>query len=370
VRAEKSGDTSSLGPSPGSDTRNTPPLAAENLSVSKLSPLDKDTLEIGAQNAHTQEAKFIEAPPTEEDVKKRAQEAGLEDEDTTPLFDNLKYLYKKDREKFSCIYNSNTLITLFNLPFKKSALDRYSTSQIKLLESRAVLDEKDKETLKYYVASSDYFNVDGDTGIKLRQILSRFKTPEDTIVYRGDKGSGMFDKVGLKTPGLEEKIKQANEENLQKTSSVKFGGFGTTFSGFEEIDYLNDTQNIYTHIKEKDTLSLADAMLMMPYLDKGTRKLVLDELKGVKVVDDRFKSTTLKDDFAQYWIEERPEVASIFSEITLEKGMEGVYVFGKNWMGGQCEFILNNNPKETVVEEAYYNEKENRFYLKTRMRML
>jgi len=330
-------------------------FTSERLSNSNLKPLDKDTLEIG---------------PTEKDIRKRAKEAGLEDDDISPLIDNLKYLYKNDREKFSCIYNSDTLIKLFNLPFKKAALEKYSTQQIKLVESQRVLSKKDGLIIKQYVASSDYFDTEGDNGKRLHRILSRFQTAEDTVVYRGDKGSGMFDEVSLKTPLLIEKIKKANEENKNRTSFVIFSGFHTSYTEFNNLEYYDESQNVYTYIKNKKELSLADAMLMMPFLDKEARERVLDELRGARVVDKRFKSTTLKEGYAKEWIDERPEIASIFSEITLKKGMEGVYVPRTNWMGGQCEFILNNNPKEIVVKEASYDEKENRFYIKTRMRML
>ena len=139
--------------------------------------------------------------------------------------------------------------------------------------------------------------------------------------------------------------------------------------GFETPAY---EKNIYDYIKSKDELSLADAMLMMKYVDKTTQKEILELIKKAQIKPDgRFKSTTFSRDFARSWIGTCSNYAAkdqpkILAKLNLEEGCEGYFVQGSNCGAitggnGQCEFILNNKATHMTVKDVTFDPEKNIF---------
>jgi len=215
-----------------------------------------------------------------------------------------------------------------------------------------------------FVEDSDVFYHKGDKIDELSKLLSTNKTTGRIIAHRGERHVGQFADIPV-GEFMTKKIKLANFIN-------RFGTKKADFTGFDKQYSLRTQGNIYDYIKSKDELSLADAMLMMKYVDKTTQKEILELIKKAQIKPDgRFKSTTFSRDFARSWIGTCSNYAAkdqpkILAKLNLEEGCEGYFVQGFNCGAitggnGQCEFILNNKATHMTVKDVTFDPEKNIF---------
>ncbi len=223
-----------------------------------------------------------------------------------------------------------------------------------------------------YIDSSDAFRKNSENTNELHKLLAEHKIKSDILVKRAERETGMFSGIRLDDKALCAKIKLANLVSQTKTRKATFSGYtGSYLESARKSDLT-----IYRYIKDKKDLSLADAMLMMPYLDEKTRQTVLDKITGSVIYDDRFKSTTFSDSFPMKWLSGcscQNDQAKIISSITVQKGTEGRYInipLDKEAImpSSQCELLLNNTRKEIVITGATYDPVENIFYISSNLK--
>lgn len=219
-----------------------------------------------------------------------------------------------------------------------------------------------------YVKCSDIFQKDSHKVEKLQKLLSAHKTEGDIIVKRGERTVGMFDKIELKDKLLTTEIKITNLFKRNKTKNDKFTGFKKSYL----VSEFDGNMNIYEHIKNKKKLSLADAMLIMPYLSSRAKTKILKLINGqtIRETDGKFKSTTFSDIFpfdwtAHCWGDGTPK-SCIIHKIKIKKGTEGMYIGDTN---GQFEFVINNKGKNIKVTDVKYDENSNIFFIESILTM-
>ncbi len=222
-----------------------------------------------------------------------------------------------------------------------------------------------------YISDSDNFIKYPEKVQKLNEFLAQNKTEGIMIVQRAERETGMFNDIPIKDKALCIKIKLTNVARQFQTRKATFSGFEKSYIS---ANFEGDL-TIYEYIKNKENLSLADAMLMMPYLDKKLQSQILELIKGAKVSDNRFKSTTLSTKFPYMWLSSicnpNPQ-AKIINTITLPKGVEGRYIEKLDSCSsgnGQCEFLINNINKEITVTDVYYDSERNIFHIKSDLKV-
>lgn len=278
---------------------------------------------------------------------------------------NFVDLYYYDPKVFEYCLNSEPINNIF--------MDDYEAcSCIKDLNIAAA-KEIEKGTadpiVMDFVINSDNFYKDSKKINELSERLSQNKTTGDITVYRGERNVGMFSEIPIKNSHLTKKIKLSNFINQLSTRKEKFADFDKQYQARKAEN------NLYSYIKNKQELSLSDAMLMMKHMDKHSQKEILELIKNAKIEDDgRFKSTTYSKYFAESWVStlynyERKNEAKIISKINLKENCEGVYVQGTNSTNGQCEFIVNNKPKTTTIKDVTYDKEKNIFNLEYDLKM-
>ena len=91
-------------------------------------------------------------------------------------------------------------------------------------------------------------------------------------------------------------------------------------------------------------------------------EMLLSQIKGTKIIDTRFKSTSFSEQFVDYWQKavNNKEAITRKEKLTVKKGTEGVYDSSGTF---QAEFIINNKPKLFTYTNAIYYENTNSFIL-------
>ncbi len=226
--------------------------------------------------------------------------------------------------------------------------------------------------IRDYISNSDSFIKNPEKVQKLNKCLAENKTEGIMIVQRAERETGMFNEIPIEDKTLTTKIKLTNFIHQLETRKATFSGFEKSYTSAN----LKGKLTIYEYIKNKENLSLADAMLMMPYLDKNMQSKILELIKGAKVSDDRFKSTTFSNEFPYEWLSSssnpNPQ-AKIINTITLPKGIEGRYIeeLDNITIGNrQCEFLINNINKEITVTDVAYDAEKNIFHIKSNLKVI
>ena len=123
--------------------------------------------------------------------------------------------------------------------------------------------------------------------------------------------------------------------------------------------------NVYDYLKKKKKLSLADAMLIMKYLDIPTRNKILECISTVTLNDARFKSTSIAKEIAENWAFSRNmDITTILQTIDVPTGTTGRYSNSR-----EREFTINSGRKKFKFSNARYDEAKNCIYIDTKMQI-
>ncbi|MBE7708991.1 MAG: hypothetical protein E7Z93_00935 [Cyanobacteria bacterium SIG32] len=269
-------------------------------------------------------------------------------------------LYYRDPETYRYCLNSEVINKIFMEDFRSHGCIPY----MNMAMAKEIEKGRADCVIMQFVEDSDVFYHKGDKIDELSKLLSTNKTTGRIIAHRGERHVGQFADIPV-GEFMTKKIKLANFIN-------RFGTKKADFTGFDKQYSLRTQGNIYDYIKSKDELSLADAMLMMKYVDKTTQKEILELIKKAQIKPDgRFKSTTFSRDFARSWIGTCSNYAAkdqpkILAKLNLEEGCEGYFVQGFNCGAitggnGQCEFILNNKATHMTVKDVTFDPEKNIF---------
>lgn len=273
-------------------------------------------------------------------------------------------LYYLNPDAYNYAMKSDTLVEQF---FKQNFSSKECIRNLTEASLKEIEAGIKTPITRLYVENSDSFIKNRENVGELRKLLSEHKISSEILVKRAERETGMFDGILLDDKGLCTKIKLANAVSQIKTKKATFSGFVRSYYKAAQESKLT----IYEYIKGKKDLTLADAMLMMPYLDEKTRKAVLDKITGTVIYDERFKSTTFSDAFPRKWLLCRNSQAKIINSITLEKGTEGRYIDvfePKSFGSSQCEFLLNDTKKQITVTGATYDPETNIFNISSRLK--
>ncbi len=272
---------------------------------------------------------------------------------------NFVDLYCRDPETYRYCLDSEVINKIFMEDFRSHGCIPY----MNMAMAREIEKGRADDIIMQFVQNSDDFYLRGDKSDELSAILRTNKTTGKIIAHRGERHVGQFADIPV-GEFITKKIKFANFINRFSTKKADFTGFDKRYS-------LRAQGNIYDYIKSKDELSLADAMLMMKYVDKTTQKEILELIKKVQIKPDgRFKSTTFSRDFAEEWIGGCSNFAAkdqpkILAKLNLDEGCEGYFVQASSGPvtggNGQCEFILNNIPTRMVVKDVSFDPEKNIF---------
>lgn len=282
---------------------------------------------------------------------------------------NFVDLYYYDKDIYKYCMNSSPIKAIF----MNDVLANDCIRNLSLPMAKEIEKGDHNQLINEFVVNSNEFYKTPESVIALNEYLSKNKTAGDITTYRGERHPGMFSELPINSTSLTKKIKFANFVHQFSTKDEKFLGYDREYHNSRK----GDGSSLYEYIKEKENLSIADAMLMMKYMNKSAQKEILELIKNAKLEDDgRFKSTTFSEGFAKSWIgscynHKRKGQANILSKITLKEGCEGIYVQGKDRGGtnGQFEFIVNNNPKTSTIKNVTYNEETNTFNLEYDLEM-
>lgn len=212
-----------------------------------------------------------------------------------------------------------------------------------------------------YTSDSDTFLSKPDEVEKMSNFLRENKCEDDFIVYRGEKSTWMFDSIPLDDKSMEREIR------LMVFLNPKFRKIKVFPNNHKYANY--NMQSMYDYFKEKESLTLADAMLVAQFGSSKYINKVLDKINNAKIQDCNFKSYTLDKNFAKNWAQNkdgrnRADMVSILTTATICKGNEVGYATRSK----QYEFILNNNPKQLTFSNASYDKEKNIFYLDSQVK--
>lgn len=214
-----------------------------------------------------------------------------------------------------------------------------------------------------YTSDSDAFLSKPDEVEKMSNFLKENKCENDFTVYRGEKSTWMFDSVPLDDKSLEREIRLMVMLN-PKSRKIQVFPNNHKYANFS-------TQSMYDYFKGKESLTLADAMLVAQFGSSRYINKILNRINSAKIEDSSFKSYTLDKNFAEYWAKSkagecREDMVSMLSKATICKGNEVGYATRSS----QYEFILNNNPKQLTFSNASYDKETNMFYFETQVRVI
>lgn len=212
-----------------------------------------------------------------------------------------------------------------------------------------------------YTSDSDTFLSKPDEVEKMSNFLRENKCEDDFIVYRGEKSTWMFDSIPLDDKSMEREIRLMVFLN-PKSRKIKVFPNNHKYANY-------NMQSMYDYFKEKESLTLADAMLVAQFGSSKYINKVLDKINNAKIQDCNFKSYTLDKNFAKNWAQNkdgrnRADMVSILTTATICKGNEVGYATRSS----QYEFILNNNPKQLTYSNAYYDRDNNMFYIDSQVK--
>ena len=277
----------------------------------------------------------------------------------TNALKNFLDLYQRDPETYRYCLNSEVINKIFMTDFRSHGCIPY----MNMAMAKEIEKGRADKIIMEFVEDPDVFYCDGAKAEELSALLSTNKTTGKIIAHRGERHVGQFADIPV-GEYLARKIKLANLMNCFKTKQEYYSGFEKRYSWCVK-------STIYKHIKGKEKLSLADAMLMMKYLDKTTQKEVLELVKKAQIKPDgRFKSTTFSKNFAEEWIglrarDQAKYGTKILAKLNLEEGCEGYFVQASSGPviggNGQCEFILNNKPTRMIIKDASFDPEKNIF---------
>ena len=272
---------------------------------------------------------------------------------------NFVDLYYRDPEAYRYCLNSRIINEIFMEDFRSNGCIPY----MNMAMAKEIEKGRADDIIMQFVENSDTFYRKYDRSDELSKLLSTNKTTGKIIAHRGERHVGQFADIPV-GEFITKKIKIANFISRFSTKKADFTGYDQRYS-------LRVQGNIYDYIKNKDELSLADAMLMMKYLDKVTQKEILELIKKAQIKPDgRFKSTTFSREFAKSWIGTCSNYAAkdqpkILAKLNLDEGCEGYFVQASSGPvkggNGQCEFILNNRPTYMTVRDVTFDPEKNVF---------
>ena len=269
------------------------------------------------------------------------------------VFAQLANLYLHDKAGYDYLLNSEALLYCFIMEQAFVESNPFGLNELKEIEKACKARTRNNESLRQYISNSDSFKKTAE----LSEFISQFKTDNDINVYRGGRDSGIFTNVSIENLPLEQKVRELNEEKKEVTRKTQI----KIMSG----DYHKDSEAsilLYDYIKDKETLTLADAMFFAQFGNNEFMEMLLSQIKGTKIIDTRFKSTSFSEQFVDYWQKavNNKEAITRKEKLTVKKGTEGVYDSSGTF---QAEFIINNKPKLFTYTNAIYDENTNSFIL-------
>lgn len=245
-----------------------------------------------------------------------------------------------------------------------SCFENLSLKNLKAIEK---LVTEVTPTMRYYIECSDNVYKSEEVINTLHKTISTKKTNQIITAFRGDRHLGILSQIPL-SPVLTKRIKFLNKLWRLFIQKAEVPVYETNiFSG------VRKDINLYKYINDKEILTLADAMEMCRFLDKGTIKKILTELNGVKIQDTRFKSFTLSPSFPERWFKKTSyghNQAKMIQKTKIQSGTEAVYIDDMLYPNGQFEIIVNNNPKQVTFSNAKFDKKKNIFYIDSELSQL
>ena len=189
----------------------------------------------------------------------------------------------------------------------------------------------------------------------LHNYLSRHITLEDFTAFRSERDTGMFSNIPLDSK-FESKTRLIALRKILKATDLDIheylGRYETSFA---------KTETLFDRIMTKEKLTLADAMEICKFAPDSYIDKVLELIKNVEIVDNRFKSLTFYKGMAEEWISDlSADNMKIMQNVTVKKGANGTYTGLNN---KQAEFVLDNNDKLIRFVDAKYNKELGRFEL-------
>lgn len=268
-------------------------------------------------------------------------------------------LYYYDKEAFEYCLDSDVMNDIYmDDALFNSCISNLSLGTIKEIEKGGL-----NLLMLEYIEESDAFCENPEKVDELSEFLSQNKVEKEFSVYRGERSVGIFSEIPLDNPTLTRKIKFSNFVNQKHTRKENFVDFDKRYHTYSE-----SYPSLYEHIKNKKDLSIADAMLMMKYMDKTSQKEILEAIENAEIEDDkRFKSTSISKEFPEIWISSvynsnRKHQPKIMSKMNLKEGVEGLYARKETKdINTQREFIINNTPKKTTIKGVSFDEEKNLF---------
>ena len=212
-----------------------------------------------------------------------------------------------------------------------------------------------------YTSDSDTFLSKPDEVEKMSNFLRENKCENDFVVYRGEKSTWMFDSIPIDDKSMEREIRLMVLLN-PKSRKIKVFPNNHKYSNY-------NMQSMYDYFKGKESLTLADAMLVAQFGSSKYINKVLAKINNAKIQDCSFKSYTLDKNFAKNWAKNkdgrnRDDMVSVLTKATICKGNEVGYAARSN----QYEFIVNNNQKQLTFSNASYDKEKNIFYFDSQVK--
>ena len=283
----------------------------------------------------------------------------IDEKEYKGYFNVLTDLYFKDRNAYDYAMNSPVLLGNFFTYYPVGdCISTLNANSLKEIEKAYNSNTAANKYIREYVDNSDSFKHQEE----LSEYISQFKTDGPITLYRAERSTGAFESVNIEGTSLSDMTRKLVEIHYPETKQDEFRPSNGKYSTF-----MQPVTNLYDYINSRNELTLADAMLVAKYGDKRFVNEVLHKIEEVEAIDNRFKSVTFSESFADSWKHDSSSIntAKIKTKLTVLEGTEGVFDTGKT---GQWEFILNNTDKEIQYQKASYDKNTNTFHLEAILR--